>query len=127
MLLIRYIPEICISGIKNSLERRVVMNDIQKFTIELIRYEIFNIPIDSNLVAMADDEMIEAVYDFAIKIDMGYIVASALSKLNLLADEAKSAFFSEQLATVYRYEALKYDLESISNLFCLPCKFLFTG
>ena len=93
------------------------MNDIQKFTIELIRYEICNIPVDSHLVSIADDEMLEAVYDFAIKIDMGYIVASALSKLNLLSSEAKAAFFNEQLATVYRYEALKYDLESISNLF----------
>ena len=93
------------------------MNDIQKFTIELIRYEICNIPVDSHLVSIADDEMLEAVYDFAIKIDMGYIVASALSKLNLLSSEAKAAFFNEQLATIYRYEALKYDLESISKLF----------
>lgn len=93
------------------------MNLSQKLTIELIRYEISSVPVDESLLSAVNDELIEEVYTLAVKIDMGYIVASALSKLGLLSNEAKSAFFTEQLATVYRYESLKYDLESISQLF----------
>lgn len=93
------------------------MNNIQKLTIELIRHEISGIPVSKELLSCYDEFMAEKVYNLAVKVDMGYVVASALSKLGLLSAEAKAAFFNEQLATVYRYEALKYDLESISKLF----------
>lgn len=93
------------------------MKKAQKLTIELIRYEIFGIPVDEEILADFNEELAQEVYTVAVRIDMGYIVASALSKLNLLLPEAKAAFFNEQLATIFRYEQLKYDLESICELF----------
>ena len=93
------------------------MNLSQKLTIELIRYEVFGIDVDYALLSCVSEELVKEVYDLALKTDVGYIVASALSKLGLLSSEIKSAFFNEQLATVYRYEALKFDLESICRLF----------
>ena len=93
------------------------MNLSQKLTIELIRYEVFGIDVDYALLSCVSEELVKEVYDLALKTDVGYIVASALSKLGLLSSEIKAAFFNEQLATVYRYEALKFDLESICRLF----------
>ena len=93
------------------------MNFSQKLTIELIRYEVFGIDVDDALLSCVSEELVKEVYDLALKTDVGYIVASALSKLGLLSSEIKAAFFNEQLATVYRYEALKFDLESICRLF----------
>jgi len=93
------------------------MKQSQKLLIELIRYEISGVPVSEELLSALNEQLIEDVYTISLDVDMGYIVASALSKLNLLSSEAKAAFFNEQLATLYRYEQLKYDLESISTLF----------
>ena len=78
----------------------------QKLTIELIRYEISATPANPELLEAVNDEVLEAVYKFATEQDIAYIVGSALSKLNLLSGDAKTAFFNEQLASVYRYEGM---------------------
>ena len=88
----------------------------QKLTIELIRYEISATPANPELLEAVNDEVLEAVYKFATEQDIAYIVGSALSKLNLLSGDAKTAFFNEQLASVYRYEGMKHELENITNL-----------
>ncbi len=93
------------------------MNKAQKLTIELIRYEICGVSVSDELLSDINEELTEEVYAIALDVDMGYIVASALSKLGLLFGDAKKAFFNEQLVTLYRYEQLKFDLESISSLF----------
>ncbi len=91
------------------------MNDAQKLTIQLIRYELFDVlPDDTSAI---DEEMLQEIYLYAQEQDVVYIVASALSKLKLISGEIKTAFFNEQLGAIYRNEQFKNDLQSISSIF----------
>lgn len=93
------------------------MNLEQKLTIQLIRSEIAGIPVDSELINAVTHDVIESVYIFSIELDVAYIVGSALSKLGLLSGDDKTAFFNQQLGSLYRYEQLNHELDSVSNLF----------
>ena len=93
------------------------MTNAQKLTLELIRYELNNIEVDNDLICALDDELLKEIFDIATAHDVGYMVASALHKLNLLSGEAQAGFFREQLASVYRYERIKYDTDCIVQLF----------
>lgn len=89
----------------------------QKLTIELIRYEISGVSVSEELLGSVADEVIESVYKLSLEQDVAYIVGSALSKLGLLSGDIKAAFFNEQLSSVYRYERIKHELETLSELF----------
>lgn len=91
------------------------MDLAKKLTIELIRYEIDGIPLSD--VSLVTDAIVPHIYDFAFEQDVAYIVADALYKLNLLSEENKLIFFKEQLVTVYRYEQIKHELQSMYDLF----------
>ena len=93
------------------------MNSAQKLTIQLIRYEIAGIPVDTALMEEVNDDVIASVYRIASEQELSYVVANALSKLGLLSGDAKEAFFTEQLVTVYRLEMLRHELASISQIF----------
>lgn len=93
------------------------MKTSQKLTIELIRYAITGIPVDSKLLDAISDELLEEVYSLADSQDVVYIVGYALSKLNLLQGNIKDKFFKEQLVTLYRYESIVHELDSVSDLF----------
>ncbi len=88
-----------------------------KLTIQLIRYEIAQIPVDKDLLDLVTDDVLSLVYDFSLVQDVVYIVGCALSKLGLLSGDIKTAFFNEQLASVYRCEQLMHELQSVSELF----------
>lgn len=93
------------------------MTKAQKLTIELIRYEISDIPVTEELITDMSDELIEEIYVLSNNQDVAYIVGSALSKLNVLNGDAKSAFFNEQLSSIFRSERLSHELESVCTLF----------
>lgn len=93
------------------------MNIAQKLTIQLIRYEITDISVDKELLEAVTDDVLKSVYTFSVEQDVAYIVGSAISKLGLLSGDIKGAFFNEQLASVYRYEQLQHELNSVSQLF----------
>ncbi len=93
------------------------MDLAQKLTIQLIRYEISGVPVDTELTESVNDDVIASVYHIASEQELSYVIANALNKLGLLSGDAKDAFFSEQLVTVYRLQMLKHELESISQVF----------
>ena len=93
------------------------MNEAQRLTIELLRYEITGIPVSDEYKTGITDDILESVYDISVSQSVSSIVGSALSKLDLLNDAAKQAFFNEQLANLYKTEQIKYDLSCIYSLF----------
>ena len=93
------------------------MTNAQKLTLELIRYEINSIDVDSDLIAQLDDELLKEIFDIATDHDVGYMVGSALYRLGLISDGLQENFFGEQLASLYRYERIKYDTDCITELF----------
>ena len=92
------------------------MNLSHKLTIQLIRYEIAQIPVDQALLDSVTDDVLSLVYDFSVEQDVAYIVGCALNKLGLLSGDIKAAFFNEQLASVYRDEQFRHDADNISKL-----------
>ena len=88
-----------------------------KLTIQLIRYEIAQIPVDQALLDSVTDDVLSLVYQFSVEQDVAYIVGCALNKLGLLSGDIKAAFFNEQLASVYRCEQLMHELQCVCSLF----------
>ena len=88
-----------------------------RLTIQLIRYEIAQIPVDNDLLEQINDDLLYLVYKFAIEQDVAYIVGSALTRLGVLSGDLRTAFFNEQLGSVYRDEQFRHDTENVSVLF----------
>ena len=93
------------------------MTNAQKLTLQLIRYELNETPVDNSLIANVDDALLQEIFRISSQHDVGYMVGSALHKLNLLTPEAQEGFFTEQLASMYRYERIKYETDCIVELF----------
>ncbi len=93
------------------------MTTAQKLILQLIRYEINNKPVDASLISQVNEDVLDEIFRCSSEHDVGYIVGSALHKLGLLSGELQTAFFNEQLASMYRYERIKYESECIAKLF----------
>lgn len=93
------------------------MTSVQRLTLELIRFDVNNISVEKTLLDNVDDKLLAQVFEFSTEHDVGYIVASALHKLNLLSGEMQAEFFNEQLASVYRCERIKHETNCITELF----------
>lgn len=93
------------------------MNISQKLILQLIRYEFTGLPVDENLISAIDEEILESIYNISREQEVFYIVADALSKLDLIKGDVREVFFNEQLAGVCRNQLLEHELNSVSELF----------
>lgn len=93
------------------------MNISQKLILQLIRYEFTGLPVDENLISAIDEDVLETIYNISMEQEVFYIVADALSKLDLIKGDVREVFFNEQLAGVCRNQLLEHELNSVSELF----------
>ncbi len=93
------------------------MNISQKLILQLIRYEFTSLPVDEDLISAIDEDVLESIYNISMEQEVFYIVADALSKLDLIQGDVKEVFFNEQLSGVCRHQLLEHELNSVSELF----------
>lgn len=83
----------------------------------LIRYEICGVKISDGIIDGITEKEIAALYSLSKKYDVSSILLSALSKLGKKGDGEVWKKFNKELAqTVFRYERLNYDLETIKSV-----------
>ncbi len=93
------------------------MTNAQKLTLELIRYKIAGTPMSDEYNQGISDDDLCLVYEISTSQGVVGIVAEALSELNMLDGELKQVFFNSQLANIYVTEQIKFEFESICDLF----------
>ena len=88
--------------------------------LELIKGSLFNGQISDNVKkALADEAFMKELYKTSAKQDIAHLIGYALEKLNLIGGDttAGKAFTQAQFTAVYRYEKIKYELDTIIQLF----------
>lgn len=94
------------------------MEQITKIFIALVRSEICQSPLESEVLSAITPDMIKSLYVLAKSHDMVYLVAVALKKQKLLGEDELSQLFSRHIyATLLRYESIKSEQNQIYQVF----------
>ena len=82
----------------------------------LLRYETCGLPISENVKEnLSNPEILRALYNTSKAHDLTHLIADALFKNKLIDKESSAgkAFFKQLQTAVFRYEQIRYELESI--------------
>lgn len=91
------------------------MERISEMMMKLIADEVCGKVFDSENLRLTDDDL-KQLYILSKKHDLSHLVGDALIRHKLLSDgEIKSKFEKQMMTAVYRYERIKYELNSLSE------------
>lgn len=90
---------------------------IIKVLFSLIQSEICGKEFDEKYLDDLSNKMLEQLYKISKSHDIGHLIASALNKQKLLAQDETSQKYQKQLMiAVYQYERINYELEQVSDI-----------
>lgn len=98
--------------------QRSDISQLRKIMLSLITCEIQDNGIDESIKAsLKDTTIFLELYKFSKKHDLSHLVASSLSKNDMLAqDEVSRKFQQQMMMAVYRYEQKKYAFNNVKQI-----------
>lgn len=94
------------------------MNDVKGALFTLVRYQLFSDVARDEAMEAATSANIGELFALARHHDLAHLVSAALDSLGLLGEgEASSVIRRAQMAAVYRYRGMEYELASVRELF----------
>lgn len=94
------------------------LSQLREIMLSLICFEIQDVKINESIKkSLKDTTIFLELYTFSKKHDLSHIVASSLSKNDMLAqDEVSRKFQHQMMMAVYRYEQKKFVLNNVKQI-----------
>lgn len=86
--------------------------------MSLIRYEIFNKPLDIDFSEGFTEDVLKSLYTFSKNHDVAHIVGTALEKNGLMPKEGELAqkFQKQSFLAIYRYQQLQHTYDKVCSI-----------
>ena len=99
-------------------QRSDILSQIKEILLTLIRCELTNSEVDETTKRLLENQiLLSDLFIFSKRHDLSHLMASVLSKNDMLAqDEISKKYQQQMMMAVYRYEQKKHVLEELKNL-----------